>query len=143
MSETERIALAMTACTLPKPEWTHHAHLRAGLWHVLAFGQDHALVLLRERIARYNTSVGTANTDSSGYHETLTRFYVGLIAGFLRGHDRSAPVDELAAALIAEHGDREVPLRYYSRERLFSVEARRGWIEPDLLMPPKPPKSVA
>lgn len=138
-SETERIALAMAACTLPKAEWTHHAHLRAGLWHVLGFGEDQALTLLRERITRYNSSVGTANTDTSGYHETLTRFYVRLIAGFVRGRDRSAPLDELAAALIAEHGDREVPLRFYSRERLFSVEARRGWIEPDLAPPAAPP----
>ena len=142
LSETERIALAMTACTLPKPEWTHHAHLRAGLWHVVTFGEDQALVLLRERITRYNTSVGTANTDTSGYHETLTRFYVGLIAGFVRGRDCSVPLDDLAAALIAEHGDRELPLRFYSRERLFSVGARRGWMEPDLPKPevrsPKP-----
>jgi hypothetical protein len=133
LSVTERIALGMTACTLPKAEWTHHAHLRAGLWHVLSFGEEPALVLLRERITRYNASVGTANTDTSGYHETLTRFYVGLIASFVRGRDRSAPLDVLAAALIAEHGDRELPLRFYSRERLFSVEARHGWIEPDLL----------
>jgi hypothetical protein len=29
-------------------------------------------------------------------------------------------------------GRRDWPLRFYSRERLFSVEARRGHVEPDL-----------
>jgi hypothetical protein len=132
MSETERIAWAMADCTLPKPEWTHHAHLRAGLWHVVTFGEDEALALLRERITRYNTSVGTANTETSGYHETLTRFYVGVIARFIARRDASVPIDELAAALIAEEGDRALPLRFYSSQRLFSVEARLGWVEPDL-----------
>ena len=131
-SETTRIAQAMVACTLPKSEWTHHAHLRAGLWHVLEFGPDEALRLLRERIARYNISVGGANTDASGYHETLTRFYVELIARFVREHGADTPIDELAEALIDCYGDRELPLRFYSRARLFSVEARRQWVEPDL-----------
>lgn len=122
----------MIACNLPKSEWTHHAHLRAGLWHVLKFGEDEALRLLRERITRYNERVGTANTDTNGYHETLTRFYVGVIARFVEECQTAMTVDALADLLIAQHGDRELPLRFYSRERLFSVEARRGWLEPDL-----------
>ena len=35
-------------------------------------------------------------------------------------------------SLIASLGDRDLPLRYYSRERLMSVAARTGWLEPDL-----------
>ncbi|MEO8679726.1 MAG: hypothetical protein ABI665_11810 [Vicinamibacterales bacterium] len=132
MSETARIANGLIDRTLPKAEWTHQAHLRAGLWHVLTFGEDEALRLLRERITRYNASVGTANTDSSGYHETLTRFYVGLIARFVAECQTAMTVDGLAELLIARHGDRELALRFYSRERLFSVEARRRWVEPDL-----------
>jgi hypothetical protein len=27
--------------------------------------------------------------------------------------------------------DKELPLQYYSRERLFSDEARAAWVEPD------------
>lgn len=138
VSETERIAAGLIDRTLPKAEWTHHAHLRAGLWHVLTFGEDEALRLMRERITRYNVSVGTANTDTSGYHETLTRFYVGVVAGFVKECQTAMTTDALADLLIARHGDRELPLRFYSRARLFSVEARRGWVEPDLPQPPRP-----
>ena len=132
MSETERIARALSDCTLPKAEWTHHAHLRAGLWHVLAFGPVTALDLLRQRISTYNASVGTANTDSSGYHETLTRFYVVVIDRFLATVDRDADLDRLAEQLIADYGDRRLPMRHYSEQRLFSPVARRSWVEPDL-----------
>ncbi len=132
MSDTESIARGLIDRTLPKAEWTHEAHLRAGLWHVLQHGAAAALPLLRERIAAYNESVGTANTDTSGYHETITRFYVVVIDRFLAVHDRGLPLDRLAAQLIAEHGDRRLPLRHYSEGRLFSVVARRSWVEPDL-----------
>jgi hypothetical protein len=132
MSETERIARAMIDRTLPKAEWTHHAHLRAGLWHVLEYGPVTALDLLRERIASYNAGVGTLNTDSSGYHETLTRFYVVVIDRFLATADRGSDVDQLARQLIANYGDRRLPLHHYSEQRLFSPVARRSWVEPDL-----------
>jgi carbonic anhydrase len=131
MSETERIAHALTERTLPKGEWTHHAHLRAGLWHVWHHGADDAVPLLRERITAYNASVGTANTDTSGYHETMTRFYVMVIAAFLDGVDRAERLDAVADRLIAVHGDPALPLRYYTKRTLFSTAARRAWVEPD------------
>jgi hypothetical protein len=132
VTETERIARGLIDRTLPKVEWTHQAHLRAGLWHVIQHGPIGALDLLRARISSYNESVGTANTDTSGYHETLTRFYVTVIDRFLSTADRSADMDALAQQLIALHGDRRLPLHHYSESRLFSPVARRSWVEPDL-----------
>jgi hypothetical protein len=132
MSETERIATALIACTLPKAEWTHHAHLRTGLWHVMQYGAAEALPLLRKRISAFNVHVGTANTETSGYHETLTRFYVVVIDRFLANADRAMDLDELAQMLIEAHGDRRLPLHHYSEGRLFSAAARCSWVEPDL-----------
>jgi hypothetical protein len=132
MSETERVAQALIDRTLPKAEWTHEAHLRAGLWHVHAHGAVAALPLLRRRISAYNESVGTANTDTSGYHETITRFYVTVIDRFLSTADHTLELDALAWQLLAAYGDRRLPLHHYSEGRLFSPVARRSWVEPDL-----------
>lgn len=132
MTETERVARGLSDRTLPKAEWTHQAHLRAGLWHVLEHGPITALELMRERIRAYNESVGTANTDTSGYHETITRFYIIVIDRFLATADRSLDADMLAGQLIDAHGDRRLPLHHYSESRLFSPVARRSWVEPDL-----------
>lgn len=131
MESTDRLAASFCDGSLPKAEWTHEAHLRVGLWHLLHHSPDAALDLLRERISRFNIAKGGENTDSAGYHETITRFYVWLIDRFLREQDRSRPVDELADALVQQHGDRKLPLRYWSKERLMSPAARRGWVEPD------------
>jgi hypothetical protein len=135
VTETDRIAAALIARTLPKSEWTHEAHLRAGLWHAVHHPDAIALNLLRERIRAYNESTGVANTASSGYHETTTRFYLLVIRRFLDSADAKRPLDELAAELISRFGARDLPLRYYTRDRLFSEEARRAWLAPDLAPP--------
>ncbi len=131
-SATERTAEAFCALTLTKPEWTHWAHLRVGLWHVLYHTQDAALELLRERIRALNERHGVANTPTGGYHETITRFYVRYIGVFVEAAGRDLPIDALAMQLILKHGAKELPLRYWTKERLMSAEARLGWIEPDL-----------
>ena len=131
--DTESLVRLFLDRSLPKPAWTHVAHLRVGLWHVRRFGADLAVDLLRERISRYNEAVGTANTSTSGYHETLTVFYVKVIDAFVSADaspDQEA--DTLERRLLEAVGDRELPLRYYSRECLFSTEARRQWVAPDL-----------
>ncbi len=130
--ETDRIARAFIARTLPKGEFTHRAHLRVGLWHALHHPDDVALNLLRERIRAYNESVGGVNTSTEGYHETITRFYLCVIRNFLDSVDPGRPIDELADELIAACADPGLPLRHYSRERLFSTQARAGWLPPDL-----------
>jgi hypothetical protein len=130
--ELEHLAQRFSDRTLPKAEWTHAAHLRVGLWHVLHHGPEEALRLLRERIRAYNEVVGVPNTDHGGYHETITRFYLRQIAHFVDQADRSRPINELADALVAALGDKGLLFEFYSRQRLDSVEARRRWVEPDL-----------
>lgn len=131
-AEVRRIGTGLLDCTLPRAEWTHEAHLAACLW------------LLRERpdvlperdlpaiIRRYNESVGGVNDDTQGYHETLTQLYIRGVRAFLSGADSLGLADLVNALLTSPTGSRDWPLRFYSRERLFSVAARRGWVEPDL-----------
>ena len=136
-TETDRIARQFLDATLPLEEWSHHAHLRVGLWHLLHYSAAEALDRLRVGIRSYNAACGVANTDTSGYHETITRLYVVLIAHFLDQRDYTEPVDELAFDLIEAIGDTKLPFTYYSRERLMSKEARRRWVEPDIRSVPR------
>lgn len=139
----EQLAAGFVACTLPRAEWTHHAHLRVGLWHLLRYSPKESLTLLRQRICALNESHGVANSETGGYHESITHFYVRQIASFLavRGDASgqavaSGTADELTDELVALHGAKDLPLRYWSKALLMSPEARLGWVEPDLLSPP-------
>ena len=118
------------ACGVTKEEWTHQAHLTAGFWYVRKLGATRALDAMRTRIRRHNESVGTANTEVSGYHETITCLYLAAIATHLDEHPELEFAGSLQALLESDLSDSRWPLRFYSRERLFSPEARRSWVEP-------------
>ena len=129
----DQLIVGFQSCTLPHAAWTHLAHLRVGAWHVHHLGAETALATLRAGIRRLNDSHGTVNSSNSGYHETITAAYVQLIDAFLATFEASVPLDRRLAALVASPlGDRSILLRYWSRERLMSPEARAAWLAPDL-----------
>jgi hypothetical protein len=126
------LADGFLACRLPKAEWTHAAHFATTLWlvrHHPARDLPHAMPGL---IRAYNESVGGVNSDTAGYHETITQASIRAARAFLAGRPAEESlhlgVDALMAGAL---GKSDWPLAYWSRERLFSVEARRGWIDPD------------
>ena len=129
----DELAARFTDAAIPATEWTHAMHLTMGVWHVARHGAELALELLRAGIRALNAAHGTVNSDTRGYHETITRAYVRLIAAFLRTRPPGeALADSVAALLASPLAAREALGRHYSRPLLFSVAARRGWVEPDL-----------
>jgi hypothetical protein len=88
-------------------------------------------------IRRHNESVGGVNSDSEGYHETITRVFLSGVRLFLSEAPSEEPLHELVnALLLSPMGRRDWPLRFYSRERLFTVEARREFVIPDVAVLP-------
>jgi hypothetical protein len=131
-AELEDLVRRFDACALPRPEWTHAAHLAVGLWHVCRYGRDGALTRLRTGITRLNESNGVANSATGGYHETVTRAYVELLAAFAARDPNRTVVERVTALLADPLADRNALLRFYSRQRLESSEARLDWVEPDV-----------
>jgi hypothetical protein len=119
-------------CTLPRAEWTHAAHLTVALWFLLEFDWPEATERVRRGIRSYNAAHGIRPTPTGGYHETLTVFWLRVVRSFLEeGRNEGRALVSLANELAAE-ADSRLPLRHYTRERLFSPEARASWVEPDL-----------
>src|SRR4051812_13626114 len=132
-AEIEHIGEGLVERTLPRPEWTHEAHLAATIYILLRRPGIDIDEDLPGLIRRYNESVGGVNSDTEGYHETITRAFLRGVRLFLAEADREAPLHELVnALLLTPMGRRDWPLRFYSRDRLFSVAARRGFIAPDI-----------
>jgi len=123
-----RIARGIADTTLPRADWTHAAHFAAALWMLREGTIDDLPGIIR----RYNAASGTANTDTTGYHETITLASVRAAAAVLAGRP-GEPLWQVANALVASPlGRSDWLLAYWRRERLFSVEARKAWVEPDL-----------
>ena len=141
----KRITEAMIACTLPEPAWTHAAHWAAALWIVARKPELHAPDAMPVFIRRYNESLGHQNTETSGYHETITQASLRAARHHLSEVGPDAPVSQTLHNLLATPlGRSGWLLKHWSKPRLFSPEARRAWVEPDVLplpFPEFPPKA--
>jgi hypothetical protein len=132
-AEVAHVGEGLVACTLPRTEWTHEAHLAATTYLLLRRPDIEIHVKLPGLIRRYNESVGGVNSDTEGYHETITRVFLHGVRLFLAEAAPEEPLHELVnELLLSPIGRRDWPLRFYSPERLFSVEARKHFVEPDL-----------
>jgi hypothetical protein len=94
--------------------------------------REAALAKMRECVRRYNESVGGKNTETSGYHETLTVMWIRLLDGLRR---ESVPMNR--AQFAARAVERFAPLQdifreYYDFDLVGSTEARLRWVEPTL-----------
>ena len=130
-ADIRRIARAVVDLTLPRAEWTHEAHVAVAAW-LMCCGDYDAFRDLPRITQAYKQEVGTPNTDSSGFHETITHASLRAIRHFLREDPEDGRLFERINRLFeTELGDPDWVLNYWSRERIFSVEARRAWAEPD------------
>ena len=130
--EIATIANGLANRTLPKAAWTHAAHFAAVLWMLSNRSRDQVSDEFPGLIRAYNEATGVANTDSSGYHETITQASIRAARDFLL-QNPERPLFATCNALMASRlGKSDWLLAHWSRERLFSAEARRVWIEPDL-----------
>ena len=79
----ERVGEGLLARSLPRDEWTHEAHLAATTYLLLRHPEIDLDEELPGIIRRYNESVGGVNSDTEGYHDTITRVYLHGIRLFL------------------------------------------------------------
>ena len=125
-AEIERLGEGLLACSLERADWTHEAHLAATTYLCCADPTSTSTRSLPGIIRRFNESVGGVNSDTEGYHETITRSFSCRGAPVPERGGHREPLHELVnELLLSPMGRRDWPLRFYSRERLFSVEARR------------------
>jgi hypothetical protein len=118
--------------TLPKAEWTHAARLKVGLIYCCLYQFDRACNQMGNGSYWLNVAHATPNDEAGGYHETLTIFWLRLVWRFLEKRGRNEDLTILAGELIKFYTDPNLPLKFYSRELLFSREAREHYVKPDL-----------
>ena len=130
-ADIARIGEGVADRTLPKPQWTHAAHFAAALWVLTRPGLD-ARSAMPPLIRAYNEATGVANTDTEGYHETITQASLRAAAAWLAERPGVPLSDVLQTLLASPLGRSDWLLAHWSREALFSVAARRAWLDPDL-----------
>ena len=126
------IGEGLLARSLPRAEWTHEAHLAACTWIVRDRPDIDPVTDMAVIISGYNEAVGGVNDDTQGYHDTITQVYIAGVKAHLAEVGNALPLHEAVNALLrSPRGRRDLPLRFYSKELLFSAPARRSFVEPD------------
>jgi hypothetical protein len=127
----ERIGEGLRNRSLPKSEWTHAAHFAAAFWLLQQPNED-AMRELPLLIRAYNEATGVPNTDSSGYHETITVASLRAARAWLAARPKIELHRALNELLRSEFGRSDWLLTYWSKAVLYSVAARKVWVEPDI-----------
>lgn len=130
----DQIADGLLARTLPKPRWTHEAHLLACVSLIRRHGPARALDLLRAGIPPYNEATGVQNTPTAGYHDTITVYFVWAIDRLLAAGLGTADV------LHAPQVERTAMFAWWDRDTLMSPAARAGWVPPNRADAPDAPR---
>jgi hypothetical protein len=106
--------------------FSHRDHLHVAYAYARRGGTKAAVEGAR-RIRTFAEAAG----DTAKYHETMTVAWARVVAHLVETHPAGSFEDFLAAHPMLQ--DRRLLRAHYSDERLFSVDARARFVEPDLL----------
>ena len=129
--EISKLVKQFTDKSLPKSEWTHQAHIVVAFWHNWQLDFENAFEQVKAKIIAYNEAVGTENTDTAGYHESLTRFWMILTNNYIIDNKHQTLALACTTFLKQKQALKTIPLEYYSQEKLFSIQARKEWVNGD------------
>jgi hypothetical protein len=127
-TEISELVRAFETCEFHPAEFKHYQHLAVALWYLQHHSYEAASEKMRSGIQRLAATYG-----KSGYHETITVFWLKVVHGFVLKADSRATIAELTNKLASEYGHQK-PLisKYYSEETISSDQAKHEWVEPDL-----------
>lgn len=120
-------------CRIERQDWTHRAHIGIAACLILMHGKQEALHVMRKTIPLLNESQGGINSSQTGYHETLTVFWIEQIARVISRLPASLGRLDRVRVVVEAYGElRRLDRAVYSFDVLESETARARWQRPDL-----------
>lgn len=131
LEEVEDLVARIQACEVSDAEFMHREHLAMAASVCLEGHRDN-LGEIKAIILALNVSNHVEQTETGGYHETLTVAWYRLVRFCLSTCDLGdTKLSKINTVLLAHENKREI-LDYYSRDLIMSWKARTEWVEPDL-----------
>ena len=129
-NDIESLVGAFENGTISEADWRHAEHLVVALYYLSNHDFETALAKMRGGIFNLLRAFKVDLTKEMPYHETLTVFWMRTVDDF-RGSRKGSSPAEICRELV-EKFDKNYPLKFYSREHLFSEKARAEFVEADL-----------
>jgi len=132
-NEIYRLLRSFENTTVSRDDWKHAEHLVVALCYLEKHDLASATDKMRSGLMNLlTTGFGIDLEKEMPYHETLTVFWMQTVYAYSLMHNEKSLIEK-ANGLI-ESFDKDHPLNFYTRNRLFSDEARATFIEPDITM---------
>ncbi len=128
--EIAEVVRGFEDATISRDAWKHAEHLTVALHYLTLHDIETATDKMRSGIFSLLAAFEVDLTKEMPYHETLTVFWMRTVAEFNASRNGTSLRDK-ANELVANY-DKDYPMRFYSREFLFSNEARARFVEGDL-----------
>lgn len=128
-SEIEEVVRNFETCTTGKDDFHHAQHLVVAAYYLQSLTIEAATERLRGALFRF---LEHHQVDTQKYNETLTVFWLKMVALELKNVPVGASLVEKCNSVIAVLSNAKLPLDFYSGDLLWSDEARNGFVEPDL-----------
>jgi hypothetical protein len=135
LDEIEAVVRGLESGTTPAVDFPHRSHLTVATWYLANATVAEALEKMRASILNFLDHYGIEGK----YNETITRFWLVLVARCLQDIGPQHSAIECTNRVIEELGDSRLMFEYYSEELLWSEQAKNEWVEPDLKLLPKAP----
>jgi hypothetical protein len=129
--EILKIVRAFESGTIARSEWRHAEHLTVAFYYASHHDYQTALAKMRDGIFNLLNAFEVDLSKEMPYHETLTVFWMRTIFDLIETHKDCLFVEK-ANRILEAGGDKDLPLKFYSRELLFSDRARAEFVAPDL-----------
>jgi hypothetical protein len=131
-TENEIYALVKSfeAGTISRDDWKHAEHLVVALYYLSRHDYDAAYAKIKSGIFNLLKAFEVDLTKEMPYHETMTVFWMRTVSKFANSKN-GASLLEKTNELVGKF-DKDYPLKFYSRELLFSDEARKKFVDGDL-----------
>lgn len=129
--DIEALVAAFESATVSRDDWKHAEHMVVALYYLERHDFNAATTKMRDGIFNLlRNGFGVDLTKEMPYHETMTIFWMRTVAEFNASKNGTPTIEKVSE--MTELFDKDYPLKFYSRELLFSDEARAKFIEADL-----------
>ena len=129
-AEDQAFRQSIQALTYPVPDFDHRAHLRLAYIYLTEFEDTgRAVSAMRSSLLALLKHAGVEPSEK--YHETITEAWILAVKHFMVNSAASVSADQFIdknPVLL----DSSIMLSHYSKEVLFSDEARVNFLPPDL-----------
>ena len=138
-SEVIDLVRSFENASIPHDDWKHAEHLVVALYYLTYHDLENACEKMRSGILNLLEHGFKVDLKKEmPYHETITVFWMRTVAKYNISRNGTSLLEK--ANEVAYKWDKDYPLNFYSRELLFSAEARVRFVDPDLPDTVRPPE---